>query len=302
MVVAGIITIFDIVHISASTLHWDTKSQKDSYFQKTQDIDWILNKDTDTYQYRVAEFSKGKLTTSNNLAYFRIQEFNGYHGAKIRIYQDAVDVAGGENPLLLGLGNVKYLIDDTPKKDTVNFKEVYKVNTIVYENKSFLPRAFFVDEYKIAGGLDILNNIKNLNFNPHKVAFLESDINKKIDKPDSSVFAKLVKADIHNLEYEVNATGNNLLVFSEIYYPAGWKAFIDGAETEIYKTDYLLRSIVVPSGKHKIEMKFNSEAYQKGKSISTVANIFVVILLIAGISGSVINKKKRQQISEKNDN
>jgi hypothetical protein len=49
-------------------------------------------------------------------------------------------------------------------------------------------------------------------------------------------------------------------------------------------------------------MKFNSEAYQKGKSISTVANIFVVILLIAGISGSVINKKKRQQISEKNDN
>ena len=258
LVITAVIAVFDILNISLKTVHWDTKSQKDEYFKKGPDVEWILNKDADTYQYRVAEFNKGKLTTSNNLAIHRLHQFNGYHGAKIRIYQDAIDVAGGENPLLLGLGNVKYLISDSPMKDTVNFKEVYKANSIVYENKAMLPRAFFAGEYKVADGITILNNVKTGNFDPRKTAFIEQEINKKIDKPDSTAYAKLVKADIHNLEYDVLSTGNNFLVFSEIYYAPGWKAFIDGSETEIFKTDYLLRGIIIPAGNHKVEMKFTS--------------------------------------------
>ncbi|HEY5536752.1 MAG TPA: YfhO family protein [Ignavibacteria bacterium] len=294
LVITAVIVVFDILNISLKTVHWDTKSQKDDYFKKGPDVEWILNKDADTYQYRVAEFSKGKLTTSNSLAVHRLQQFNGYHGAKMRIYQDAIDVAGGENPFLLGLGNVKYLISDSPMKDTINFKEVYRANSLVYENKAMLPRAFFAGEYKVADGMTILNNIKAGNFDPRMTAFVEQDINKKIDKPDSSAYAKLVKADIHKLEYDVNATGNNLLVFSEIYYPPDWKAYIDGNETEIYKTNYLLRAIIIPAGKHKIEMKFVSEPYEKGRMISIAANTLIVVLLVAGISGNIMRKKKQQ--------
>jgi uncharacterized membrane protein YfhO len=294
LVITLVIAVFDILNVSLKTLHWDTKSQKDDYFKKGPDVEWILNKDPDTFQYRVVEFDKGKPSTTNNLAYHKLHQFNGYHGAKIRIYQDAIDVAGGDNPLLLGLGNVKYIISDSPLKDTVNFKEVYKANSIVYENKAMLPRAFFADEYKTTDGITILNNIKAVNFNPKKTAFLEKDINSKIDKPDSTASAKLVKADIHDIEYDVNATGNNLLVFSEIYYPPGWKAYIDGKETDIFKTDYLLRSIVVPAGKHKVEMRFVSEGFEKGKMISIASNTLIVILLVAGISGIYLRKKKEQ--------
>ena len=141
-------------------------------------------------------------------------------------------------------------------------------------------------------GINILTNIRTGVFNPTKVAYLENDINKKIDKPDSTASTKLTKGTIHTLEYEVNATGNNLLIFSEIYYPNGWKAFIDGQETEIYKTDYLLRGIIVPKGKHKVEMKFDSPVYATSKSISTVANIVVLILLGVSIAGFFIAKKK----------
>jgi hypothetical protein len=289
--------VFDIANLSYRTLHWDSKSQLNDYFKETDVSKFILNKDPDTYTYRVVELNKGKIVTSNNLAYYRLHAFNGYQGAKLRIYEDAIDVAGNSNPLLLGLANVKYVMTDkeSPIKDTVNFTELFKGSNIIYENKRVQPRAFFVDEYKVDNGMNILNEIKDGKFEAGKIAFFEQDISKKIDKPDSIASAKIVKFDIHNIEYDVNATGNNLLVLSEIYYPAGWKAFIDGNETEVYKTDYFLRSVIVPAGKHKVEMKFHPESYYKGKQISTIANIFVVLVLIVGTGGYFLRKRKIQK-------
>jgi len=81
-------------------------------------------------------------------------------------------------------------------------------------------------------------------------------------------------------------------VFSEIYYPAGWTAYIDGNETEIYKTDYLLRSIVVPPGHHKVEFKFHPASYYTGKNISIAANSVVVLILLIGVGGFYYKKKK----------
>ena len=225
------------------------------------------------------------------MAYYRLHSFNGYHGAKIRIYQDAVDVAEGENPLLLTLGGVKYIISDKPLQDT-SFVQVFKGTKFIYENKNFIPKAFFAEGYKVEKDITILNNIREMNFDPRKVAFLEKDINQKIDKPDSTASVKLVKGDIHSLEYEVNATGNNLLVFSEIYLPFGWKAYIDGKESEIHKTDYILRSLVVPQGKHKVEFRYEPEVYYTGKSVSIGANVLLGIILLAGVFGYATNKKK----------
>jgi uncharacterized membrane protein YfhO len=291
-----IIASYDILNVSVKTLHWDEKSQKDNFVAETDYSKWLLNKEPETYRYRVAEFNKGNLVTSNNLAYYRFHGFNGYQGAKLRIYQDAVDVAGGENPFLLGLANVRYIISDSPIKDTVSYKEVYKANSIIYQNKYEVPRAFFVDEYKVESGINILKNIKEANFNPLKTAFLESDINKKIDSPDSSANAKITKFDIHNIEYDVNASGNNLLILDEIYYPAGWKAFIDGNETEIYKTDYFLRSVVVPAGKHKVELRFHPDSFYTGRIISLASSSVVLLLLIVGVGGYYIKKKKQEKI------
>ena len=156
-----VIGLFDLLSVSAKTLHWDDKKQRDDSFAESDITKWILSKDPDTYTYRVAQMNKGNLITSNDLAYFRLHQFNGYQGAKLRIYQDAVDIAGGENPFLLGLANVKYVISDSPMKDTSSYVEAYKGSGIVYLNKYVLPRAFFVNEYKVETGINILNNIKS---------------------------------------------------------------------------------------------------------------------------------------------
>ncbi|MBK7252771.1 MAG: YfhO family protein [Ignavibacteria bacterium] len=286
-----LIAVIDLWNVNFKTLHWDNPGETKNAFAETDFTNWLLKTNPDTYTYRVAEFNGGRLTTDNTMAYYRLHSFNGYHGAKIRIYQDAVDVAEGENPLLLTLGGVKYIISDKPLQDT-SFVQVFKGTKFIYENKNFIPKAFFADGYKVEKDITILNNIREMNFDPRKVAFLEKDINQKIDKPDSTASVKLVKGDIHSLEYDVYATGNNLLVFSEIYLPFGWKAFIDGKETEIHKTDYILRSLVVPQGKHKVEFRYEPAVYYTGKSVSIGANVLLGIILLAGVFGYATNKKK----------
>jgi len=294
-----LIGMFDLWNVNLKTMHWDNKTDAQSAFNETDYTNFILKSNPDTYQYRVVELRQGEPTTTNNYAYFRLQAFNGYQGAKMRIYQDALDVVGGGNPLLLGLANVKYVITDPkdPAADT-SFAPVMKGSKTVAENKMFLPRAFFVNEYKVEQPLTILNNIRAMNFNPRQTAFMEKDINKKIDKPDSTASIKLVKATTESYEYDVTATGNNLMFMSDIYYPAGWKAYIDGQETEIYKTDYMFRSIVVPAGKHKVEIKFQPETYYKGKTITLISNIIVGLVLVVGLVGVFKNKKELKEETE----
>ncbi|MCB0727464.1 MAG: YfhO family protein [Ignavibacteriae bacterium] len=286
-----LITLIDLWNVNSKTLHWDNPGDQQNAFGEKDYVSWIQKAESDPYTYRVAELSGGRLSTTNTMAYYGLQAFNGYHGAKIRIYQDAVDVAGGGNPLLMSLGGVKYVITDKPIPDT-SFVQVFKGTQLVYENKNFPGRAFFADEYKVEQDITILNNIAQMNFDPKKIAYFEKDINQKIDAPDSTASVKLIKGEIHSVEYEVNASGNNLLVFSDIYLPFGWKAYLDDQPAEFYKTDYFLRSVVVPQGKHKVEFRYEPETFYTGKTISMGANILLGVILIAGVVGYAGSRKK----------
>ena len=72
------------------------------------------------------------------------------------------------------------------------------------------------------------------------------------------------------------------MVLSEMYYPQGWTAYIDGTETETFKTNFAFRSVIVPAGEHIVEFKFASKQFEIGRTLSTTTNIVVIILL--GIS------------------
>jgi uncharacterized membrane protein YfhO len=85
------------------------------------------------------------------------------------------------------------------------------------------------------------------------------------------------------MTYSSKAGSNQFAVFSEIYYPRGWKAFIDGKKTAIVKVNYLLRGLPVPAGNHSIEFRFEPESYLTGKKISIITGIISFILLLAGI-------------------
>ena len=149
----------------------------------------------------------------------------------------------------------------------------------------------------MSDSLSTLNKIAAMSFDPRDIAYLSEDIKTKIEPPLQGAEASVVQYGIQDLEVRATATGNNLLFLSEVYYPKGWKAFIDGNEAEILQLDYLFRGVIVPPGVHTLTMKFEPESFILGKTISLISNIFVFGMLI-GLGGIHFrNRIKLQRIA-----
>jgi hypothetical protein len=295
-----ILLIVDLWRIDYKTLEWNNKTDTENAFKTPDYINWVLKTEKDLYGFRVLDLSNNNPVRENTLAYWRLNNLYGYQGAKLRVFQDLDDVAGLTNPYVWNLSGVKYIFSDKPYSDTV-LTMVFKGSKYVFQNRNVLPKAFFVSSYKIAPGIDILNSIKQGAFDPKQTAFFEKDQGIKIEPPDFTAKVQVTKFDIHNITLEAEASGNNLLFINEVYYPAGWKAYIDGQETEIYKTDYLFRSIVVPKGKHVIEMKFNPDTYYTGKKIAIGSNVILILVFVISIGGIYLKKRKNNEKPQTSD-
>ncbi len=283
---------FDLWRVGARRM----EVSEETYFKK-DDVTQFLQNDKDIF--RIADFT----TPSPNMsAYYFLQSVNGYHAAKLRIYQDLLDVADQgstsqvTNPFLWDLMNVKYLIMD---REIQGFPMAYKSqesNKIVYYNTENLPRVFFVDSIKTAKPLEILASLKNGTFNPRQIAYLEKNYGFKIEPPSVGSTAKISEYKNHYIKIQAKATGNNLLFISEIFYPPAWKAFLDGKEIDILKTNFAFRSVVVPKGNHTIEMRFSSNKFESGKTISLILNI--LLLFSFGLGLYLAFRKKTSQTEE----
>ncbi len=176
----------------------------------------------------------------------------------------------------------------TNKVDPTIGRVAFKGSALVEENDNVLPRAFFVDGYKVADGLQILNSLRDGTFDPGKTVCLENDPKLNVEVPDTTVYVRFLDYEIQSMKLQAKASGNNLLLLSEVYYPAGWNAFIDGKPAQIYKADYFLRAIVVPKGVHEIELRFEPKVYSIGKYLTLGTNILVGLPLLVLWIGSLL--------------
>ena len=139
------------------------------------------------------------------------------------------------------------------------------------------------------------------NINPKDTAVIDKMYQNKIEKfaaPDSTSYIKQIAFDNDEVKYESNTTAPQLAVFSEIFYK-DWNAYVDGKKTDIIKANYVLRAVMLPAGKHKIEFKLEPQAYIKGVKLTK----FFVWLLIAILIGSIAweIKKSLQKKTVKTD-
>ena len=146
-----------------------------------------------------------------------------------------------------------------------------------------------------------MEEIKALdNFDPKQTAFIDKAQNANIPQMsfDSSAKIKLTKYNNDEIEYESDAKSDQFAVFSEIYYSAGWNAYIDGKKTPYYKVNYLLRGMSVPAGHHVITFKFEPASYKTGYTMATMGNILLYLFLISGIYMSFRKKELQTKVSD----
>ena len=180
---------------------------------------------------------------------------------------------------VLDMLNVKYLVSYYPVPDP-RYRPVAQGRPGVYENTGVLPRAFFVDEIKVVEEPEaFFDLLLSGRFDPSKTAVLEEPPDFSIE-PSAENRAEVVSFDIHEIEIEAEVAKPALLVLSEIYYPAGWKAYVDGKETRIYKTNYILRSIFLEPGTHRIRFEFAPKMFTIGLAITFGVLAVLLALLV----------------------
>ena len=136
------------------------------------------------------------------------------------------------------------------------------------------------------------------NFNPKDTAIVQEAYKSSIPfmpQFDSTASVKLIKNDNDVITYSFNAATNQFAVFSEVYYDAGWKAWIDGKAAPIVKADYVLRGLAVSPGNHSIVFKFEPQGYIKGRKITSIFTYLLIALVAIGIFMEWRNMKQQSQ-------
>jgi hypothetical protein len=263
--------------------------KRDNTFFAPTAADEIILKDKNYYRVYNLQDAMSEARTS----YFH-HSVGGYHGAKIRRYQDFVDscLYKQTNDLITNFQSGNTSFQNYGAINMLNAKYlVYGpgAENILVNNSAYGPAWFVRDIKKVKSADEELGSINTTDLSSTAIID-ETKFVVNNFQYDSLATVRLQDYSPKKLVYEVETNQNGLLIFSEIYYPEGWKAFIDDKEVNIIRANYILRALEVPVGKHKIEFRFEPKSYQIGNSV-TAASSWLVLLFLIGCMVVEIKKK-----------
>jgi hypothetical protein len=239
-------------------------------------------------------FPVGNLFAEKTYAYHGIQSIGGYSPAKLKIYQALLDscLYRGSNPAfplnmnVVNMLNVRYLV--VPGRLPEGMFPVAHVDnrqrSITYENPSALPRATLVGSVITATtDREVYNLLNSASFDPRTTAIVQGSAPADLVPPQPGDGVRVTNYGAHQIVLESQAHAPALLVLSEIYYPAGWNATVDGEGTEILRTNSVLRSVRVPAGRHTVTLTFAPPMYWAGLTITNIAWLAALALVVLGL-------------------
>lgn len=281
---------------------FERKSKVENPFVATT-ADKLILSDKDP-NFRVLNLTVNPFKDANT-PYFH-KSLGGYHGAKLGRYQELIEhqlypeiskmsqvFSGSVNPQIvdetlaglsiLNMLNTKYLIINPQSRPILN--------------KYALGNAWFVKDYKLVD--DANAEITTLSdFNPSEMAIVdvrfEDQLQGFIPGEDSTAIISFIEYKPNYLNYNTSSQVDQLAVFSEIYYKSGWNAYVDGKLTPHFRTDYVLRAMVIPAGKHVVEFKFEPQIFNRGEVISWASSLLLILLGIGVIVAEIIRAIKNR--------
>lgn len=260
-----------------------SKSKAEAPFETTAADQQILQ---DKGYFRVMNTAVSTFNDAST-SYFH-HSIGGYHGAKLKRYQELIEyqISKG-NMNVLNMLNAKYFISRDPQSNAA----------LAQVNPGAMGPAWFVNDWVVVPDAD--TEMKSLDtLDTRTLAVVDKRYQDALSSlktgVDSTASVRLVIPESgvlpNYLKYETQSSTNKLLVFSEVHYPAGWNAYLDGKQVDYIRANYVLRAMAVPAGKHTIEFKFEPESYSRGEQISLAGSI--LLLLLVGSAG-VVEWRKR---------
>jgi hypothetical protein len=245
----------------------------------------------DTTNFRVLNLAVSPFNDASTSLYHK--SIGGYHGAKLKRYQELIDGSLNKDINLFktiggkakSIDEIQAIFDSTTALNMLNTKYIiYNPGAPPLVNQNALGNAWFVETPVIAeNSNEELTMVNKIDPSTHTV------INKQFEdqiKSKTYPVTELDKIELksykpNEITYTSKSAGEMLAVFSEIYYPAGWKSYIDGKESTYFRANYVLRGMIIPSGNHEIRFTFKPSSYFVGNKVSLASSV-VFILLLAG--------------------
>ena len=306
----GILLLVDLWGVDKRYLnkeHFVTERNFDSQFAP-RPVDNAIHQDTDL-SYRVLDLTVN--TFNDAIVSYHHKTIGGYSPAKLQRYQDLIDfhiapemrtmiddvnsamstartVGDLENALgyypVLSMLNTKYIVVD-PGSLPLTYDRRLGNGWLVSRVRT-APTA----DAEMAALGEIDPAVEAVIFDPEAP---EGTVTEYAGADSGRV--ELVHYSPNRLRYDVSAPAKGLAVFSEIWYPAGWKAFVDGNEVPVLRADYALRALMIEEGDHEVEFVFDPASFTVGRNISLASSIAILVLLAGAVLYSVLFADKRKQ-------
>lgn len=278
----GFLILADLWLVDKRYLNGDdfsTKKAKSEIQPSAADLQILEDKDPNFRVLNTTTSTFNDAVTS----YFH-KSIGGYHGAKLKRYQELIEKQISKNNLaVLNMLNAKYFI--------VKGQEGQEAQARL--NPMALGNAWFVEKIRWVENAD--EEIQLLDsLNPAEIALVDKRFANLAEgiQPgkDSGSVVKLTEYKANKLTYSSTSSRDGFCVFSEIYYDKGWVATIDGKEVDHARVNYVLRGLKVPAGNHEIVFEFKPTVYAAGEKLSLASGVLLLLLL----GGSVLMGLKNQ--------
>ncbi|MGB3342343.1 MAG: YfhO family protein [Aequorivita sp.] len=274
VVVLSILVLIDLVGVDRRYVNEEDFVQArlvEQPFEKNgADIQILEDED----HYRVYDASTNAFNSARS-SYFH-NALGGYHAAKPGRMQDLFEFYISRGDIgILNMMNVRYIIVQNKNGGPVAQRNPY-ANGAAWFVENVLPAENANEEIQL---LDSLDTKKTAVINRE---FLSKIPNEKIQR-DSTATIELFSYKPNHLVYEASTKTPQLAIFSEVYYPKGWNAYINGKPAEHFRADYVLRAMIIPPGNNKIEFKFEPKVIQTGSTISLASSLIFVLILLGSV-------------------
>ncbi len=288
----GLLVVIDMVPVNLRYLDKETFVLPNrAEIRPTSADAQILADTTGEPGFRVLNLSVSTFNDAST-SYFH-RSVGGYHGAKLHRYQDLIDRHLSKmNMNVYNMLNTRYII--VPDQQTGQLR--------VETNKEANGAAWFVDSLEwVATPDEEIGALETADTKQVAVVDRRFEETLKGVSPvaDSTASIRMTEYRVNMQRYEYSASSEGVAVFSEIYFPDGWTAYIDGMEAPYFRADYVLRAMKLPAGTHTVEFRFRAPHYDTLTAVTRCCSLILLAGLVAAVGVTVV-RNRRKEVDVKN--